>query len=43
MFQAIREGISKASQDLSAASTDTAKAEAQIALDCYEAMQKAAE
>merc|ERR1712150_380724 len=40
---AIREGISKSQQELSSASTDQAKAEAQIALDCYEAMAAAIE
>ncbi|XP_014787876.1 ATP synthase subunit delta, mitochondrial [Octopus bimaculoides] len=40
---AIRDGLAKAQQDLSAASTDAAKAEAQIALECYEALQKALE
>ncbi|XP_005109244.1 ATP synthase subunit delta, mitochondrial [Aplysia californica] len=38
---AIREGFSKAQQELSSASSETAKAEAQIALECYEALQKA--
>ncbi|PVD35766.1 hypothetical protein C0Q70_02729 [Pomacea canaliculata] len=41
--QAIREGVTKAQHDLSAASSDRAKAEAQIALECYEALQKAVE
>jgi len=39
--QAIREGASKAAQDLLSASTDVAKAEASIALECYDALQKA--
>lgn len=42
-LQAIREGVTKAQHDLSAASSDRAKAEAQIALECYEALQKAVE
>nr|AOR07084.1 mitochondrial ATP synthase subunit delta precursor [Mesenchytraeus hydrius] len=39
--QAIREGAAKAAQDLLSASTDFAKAEAGIALECYDALQKA--
>merc|ERR1712055_658789 len=42
-IQAIREGLSKAQIDVTAASSEEAKAEAQIALECYEALQKAAE
>merc|ERR1712244_9905 len=38
---AIREAMSKAASDLSSASSETAKAEAQIAMECYEALQKA--
>nr|AOR07081.1 mitochondrial ATP synthase subunit delta precursor [Mesenchytraeus solifugus] len=41
--QAIREGAAKAAQDLLSASTDFAKAEASIALECYDALQKAVE
>ena len=41
MFQAISDGLQAATQELSAASTDVAKAEAQIAIECYEAMEKA--
>ncbi|XP_064606292.1 ATP synthase subunit delta, mitochondrial-like [Liolophura sinensis] len=41
--QAIREGLSKAQQDLSSASSEKAKAEAEIALECYESLQKALE
>lgn len=40
---AIRDGMAKAQQEFSSASTDKDKAEAQIALDCYEALQKALE
>jgi len=44
MLQAVRDGAAKAAQDLlSAAGSDTAKAEAQIALECYEALQRATE
>jgi F-type H+-transporting ATPase subunit delta len=39
--QAVREGATKAAQDLLSASTDVAKAEASIALECYDALQKA--
>lgn len=38
--QAIRESVSKAQHDLAAASSEVAKAEAQIALECLEALQK---
>lgn len=41
--QAVREGAAKAAQELTAASTEEAKAEAQIAVDCYEALAKAVE
>ncbi|KAK7099757.1 ATP synthase subunit delta, mitochondrial-like [Littorina saxatilis] len=41
--QAVREGISKATQEVNAAASEKAKAEAQIALECYEALQKALE
>merc|ERR1711893_155545 len=40
---AIRDGLAQAQQELSAASTDQARAEARIALECYEELQKAAE
>lgn len=39
--QAVREGLSKATSDLASASTDLGKAEAQIAVECYEELQKA--
>jgi len=39
----VREGASKAAQELSAAATDVARAEAQIAVECYEALSKAVE
>uniref|UniRef100_A0A0B6ZNW0 ATP synthase F(1) complex subunit delta, mitochondrial n=1 Tax=Arion vulgaris TaxID=1028688 RepID=A0A0B6ZNW0_9EUPU len=38
---AIREGVSKAQHELAAATSEVTKAEAQIALECYEALQKA--
>ena len=41
--QAVREGVSKAQQEVAAATSEKAKAEAQIALECYEALQKAIE
>merc|ERR1711946_80625 len=41
--QAIRDGLSKAQADVNAASSERAKAEAQIALECYEALGKALE
>ncbi|GFN96745.1 ATP synthase subunit delta, mitochondrial [Plakobranchus ocellatus] len=37
----IRDGMSKAQQQASSAASETAKAEAQIAVECYEALQKA--
>merc|ERR1711976_55415 len=40
---AIRDGLAQAQQELSAASTDQARAEARIALECFEELQKAAE
>jgi len=40
-YQAVRDGASKAAQDLLSAGSDVAKAEAQIALECYDALQKA--
>lgn len=40
---AIKDGLAKAQQDMSAASTDKAKAEAQIAVECFEALQKSLE
>jgi len=39
--QAVRDGAAKAAQDLISASTDVAKAEAAIALECYDALQRA--
>ena len=42
-LQAVRDGAAKATQDALSASTDVAKAEAQIAIECYEALQKAVE
>jgi len=41
--QAIRDGASKAAQDLLSASSEIAKAEANIALECYDSLQKAVE
>ena len=41
--QAVREGATKAAQELASASSEEAKAEAQIAVECYEALQKAVE
>lgn len=41
--QAVRDGATKAAQDLLSAGSDPAKAEAQIALECYEALQRATE
>merc|ERR1711894_776856 len=38
---AIRDGLTKATQEMSSASSDVAKAEAQIQVECYEALQKA--
>ncbi|KAK7495011.1 hypothetical protein BaRGS_00013651 [Batillaria attramentaria] len=38
---AVREGLIKANHELGSATSDRAKAEAQIAVDCYEALQKA--
>ncbi|XP_038057077.1 ATP synthase subunit delta, mitochondrial-like [Patiria miniata] len=38
---AVKEGLSKAQQELAAASTDLARAEAQIAIDAHEAMDQA--
>lgn len=43
LFQAIREGLAKATQEMQSASTDKAKAEAQVAVEAYEALQKALE
>merc|ERR1712121_419397 len=37
--QAIREGAAKAANDIASAGSDQAKAEAEIALECYEALQ----
>lgn len=42
-YQEIREGLSRANQELSAASTEQAKAEAQIAIDTFTALQKSLE
>jgi len=39
--QAVREGAAKAAQELLSASSDVAKAEANIALECYDALQRA--
>ncbi|XP_074642880.1 ATP synthase F(1) complex subunit delta, mitochondrial-like [Tubulanus polymorphus] len=39
--QMIRDGMTKASQDLTSASTDVAKAEAEIAIECYDSLLKA--
>jgi F-type H+-transporting ATPase subunit delta len=41
IFQAVREGLQKAQSEVLAASSEQAKAEAQIALECYESLQKA--
>lgn len=41
--QVIRDGATKAAQDLLSAGSDAAKVEAQIALECYEALQRATE
>lgn len=40
---AIRDGVAKAQQEVNSAASEKAKAEAQIALECYEALQKAFE
>ena len=40
-FQAVRDGLSRAQGEASSASSEQAKAEAQIAVECYEALQKA--
>ncbi|XP_046331553.2 ATP synthase subunit delta, mitochondrial-like [Haliotis rufescens] len=40
---AIRDGLAKAQQDFNSATSDKAKAEAQISLECYEALSKALE
>ena len=42
-LQAIREGLTKAQQDVSSAGSDEAKAEAEISLECYESLSKALE
>ncbi|KAK2168498.1 hypothetical protein LSH36_16g03034 [Paralvinella palmiformis] len=39
--EAIRDGANRAAQELVSATSEQAKAEAQIAVDCYEALQKA--
>merc|ERR1711976_639402 len=39
--QEVREGLAKAQHEVSSASTEQAKAEAQIAVECYEELQKA--
>ncbi len=41
ILQAIKDGMSKASQEISSAQTDQAKAEAQVAAECFEALDKA--
>merc|ERR1711976_5550 len=38
---AIRDGLSRANQEMNSASSDTARAEAQIQVECFEALQKA--
>ncbi|XP_041359149.1 ATP synthase subunit delta, mitochondrial-like [Gigantopelta aegis] len=40
---AIRDGIAKAQQEMTSASSEKSKAEAEIALECYEQIQKALE
>ncbi|KAI8773135.1 ATP synthase subunit delta mitochondrial [Biomphalaria glabrata] len=40
---AVREGLTKAQQEVASASSESAKAQAQIAVECYEALQKAVE
>ena len=40
-LQAIRDGMSKAQQEVSGASSEQARAEAQIAVECFEALEKA--
>lgn len=42
-LQAVREGLNRATAEVNAASSDEAKAEALIGLECYEALQKAIE
>ncbi|XP_069128240.1 ATP synthase subunit delta, mitochondrial-like [Argopecten irradians] len=39
--QAIRDGLAQAQNNLKSASTDRARAEAQVSVNCYEAMSKA--
>lgn len=41
--QAARQGLEQSNQQLSAASTDRGKAEAQVAIELYEALVKALE
>ena len=41
LLQAIRDGMSKAQQEISGAQTEQARAEAQIAAECLEALDKA--
>ena len=41
VFQAIRDEANRAAQELSSASSEKAKAEAEIAMECIEALQKA--
>lgn len=41
--QAVREGLNKAQQSLSSASSETDKVEAQITIETYEALVKAVE
>merc|ERR1711976_874998 len=40
---AIRDGLAQAQQEMASASTEVAKAEARIAVECFEELQKAAE
>ncbi|XP_055955564.1 ATP synthase subunit delta, mitochondrial-like [Patella vulgata] len=41
--QAIRDGLAKSQQELNSATTELAKAQAQISFECYEALSKALE
>ena len=41
ILQAIRDGLSRASQEVSSAPSEEGKAEAQIAVECFEALEKA--
>jgi len=40
---AIKEGLNKAQSEFSSAQTDKARAESQIAVECFEELQKALE